>query len=208
MPRGLRFFVAAVTTALAASLASGCATPPLPAAPPATWVADPAHSRVDFELEHRGRPLAGRFGELTGSLEPPGPGGDLKASPRLHVAVRTGSVDTANALRDAHLRTGGWLDAGGFPAVSFESDTVTPHPRGLLVAGRLTFLGVERPLEVVLQAQPKAAAGEAQGAAPIAIHTASFAIHRSDFGMTAGLRSGVGDEVRLHVVLVWRSGPA
>src|SRR5205085_2781344 len=65
--------------------------------------------------------------------------------------VDVASVDTGNAQRDEHLRTGDFFDAATHPTIKFESTRIEPRAGGeseneYVVHGELTIRGVTRPV--------------------------------------------------------------
>jgi polyisoprenoid-binding protein YceI len=70
-----------------------------------TYTIDPTHSRVGFVARHAMvTKVRGSFDEFEGSgyLD-----GDNPENSRLELRIKAASIDTRNADRDAHLRSGG-----------------------------------------------------------------------------------------------------
>jgi len=66
---------------------------------------------------------------------------------RLKATIRTASISTENERRDAHLRSGDFLDVSKFPEMTFISDAF--HKTGTNsydVEGKLTLHGITRPV--------------------------------------------------------------
>ncbi|MEM6853218.1 MAG: YceI family protein [Planctomycetota bacterium] len=173
----------------------GCASHELAPPPQATYLLDGERSTVTFTIDHNGRPLTGKFRTTNGAYTP----ASAEASGTIYAAVAAGSIDTANGLRDAHLRTGDFFHVSQHPAVTFSGEVQPGEDVGTLLArGTLTMLGVEQPLTVTLTPLPGVADGPA--------HRCTFSVERSAFGLTNGLANGsIGDLVELTVELQWIS---
>ncbi len=79
---------------------------------------------------------------------------DLSGKGSFRFAVPVASLDTGIALRDEHLRSPHWLDVEKYPEIVFEGSSVVPAGEGKLkVSGSLKVHGVEKPLEVVVEAR-------------------------------------------------------
>jgi polyisoprenoid-binding protein YceI len=164
-----------------------------------TWRIDPAHSQVEFAVTHlMFSKVRGRFRTLAGTLEL-GPGGDATRG-RIATHIPSGSIDTGNTDRDAHLRSADFLDAEHFPELRFESTKVVKGPGGALtVSGDLTIRGVTRPIQLAVV--ESGTQRDPWGHERVA-YSATTAIDRRDFGLTwnQALETGgvmVGHEVQI-----------
>src|ERR1700722_10718268 len=82
------------------------------------WDIDPVHSEVSFVVRHMVvSKVRGRFGKFEGSIvladEP------LQSS--VEARIEAGSVDTNHEQRDAHVRSGDFLDTDNHPSIAFRS---------------------------------------------------------------------------------------
>ena len=172
----------------------GCASHELAPPPQATYLLDGERSTVTFTIDHNGRPLTGKFHTTNGAYTP----ATGETPGEIYAAVAAGSIDTANGLRDAHLRTGDFFHVSQHPAVTFRGQVQPGEEVGTLLArGTLTLLGVAQPLTVTLA---PLSGGVADGPA----HRCTFRVERSAFGLTNGLANGsIGDRVELTVELQW-----
>jgi polyisoprenoid-binding protein YceI len=154
---------------------------------------EPTHARVVFAVSHMG--LSTWYGDFSGAtgaltLDPANPAADA-----LTVTIPVASVTTTNAKLDEELKSPAWLNASGFPTITFTSTKVTlTSPTTAEVAGTLTFHGVTRPL--VLDASFKAA-----GVNPLSkAYTVGFEVKgrlkRSDYGVKTYVPL-IGDDVDL-----------
>jgi polyisoprenoid-binding protein YceI len=175
------------------------ATAVLTAAPARTYQIDVAHSEVGFTVRHLLSRVRGRFTDFSGAI-----GFDPSAPEHSSVsfAVKAASIDTANADRDAHLRSNDFFGTETFPELRFTSTSVTPRGAGRFdVTGQLTIRDVTR--TVVLPVTYLGSATDPWGKQKLAFDTA-ITINRKDYGLVwnAVLETGgfvVGDEVQISV---------
>ena len=83
-----------------------------------TFVLDPTHTTFSFVTRHAMvTKVRGSFEKFEGSavVDAANP-----AASSLDVKIETASVDTRNADRDAHLRSGDFFDAEQFPYITFK----------------------------------------------------------------------------------------
>jgi polyisoprenoid-binding protein YceI len=163
--------------------------------PSGTYAIDPAHTNVEFAVRHMMiSSVKGRFGDVKGTVVIPDSG-----VPTIDVTIATGSVDTRNNDRDAHLRSADFFDVEHHPEMRFVSTSAVQSRDGWTVTGDLTVKGTTRPVTL-------AVTEEGTGVDPWgnqkAAFTASGKFNRSDYGLTwnAALEAGgvlVSDEVKL-----------
>ena len=100
-------------------------------APAGSWVADPVHSHVSFEIAYAGtNRFRGGFREYAAKLED----GVLEGS------ARVASVDVKDEQLNGHLLTPDFFDAERFPEIVFRTSD--------LEHGELTIKGVTRPVAI------------------------------------------------------------
>ncbi len=207
-----RLFLVAGVVSLAMAMAAWAQATTQPAG--GSFVFDPAHSSATFKIEHAGISwVAGRFNDIAGNcaIDP----ADANKC-RFEVTIKTASVDTNNAQRDAHLRTKDFFDANQFPEMTFKSTSVSkavvaiplmpncaatqpapgiPADAAYVVVGDFTLHGVTRTITVPLRGGKETEFPK--GTRRVGFFT-DFSIKRSDFGMSTML-GGVGDEVRISI---------
>jgi polyisoprenoid-binding protein YceI len=159
-----------------------------------TWVIDPAHTAVGFAVRHLMSRVRGTFSEV---------GGQIVTGPepfRSAVTATIGvvSVSTGNPMRDDHLRSADFFDAGRFPEMTFASTAVRPAEGRWVLSGDLTIRDVTRPAELEVDFLGTDPAG-LQGETRIGF-SARGTISRRDFGITFGLAADstkiiIGDKV-------------
>ncbi|AVV41517.1 YceI family protein [Streptomyces sp. ID05-04B] len=117
--------------------------------PPGPWTVDPAHSAVGAVAQHLGiSSVHGRFTEFAAAVEV---APDDVTKSRVEAVIRAASIDTGNAVRDAHLRSADFLDVERYPEIGYRSDGLTPAgPDRWTVHGELTMRGVARPVDLDL----------------------------------------------------------
>jgi polyisoprenoid-binding protein YceI len=141
--------------------------------------------------------VRGKFTEFSGEIvtaEDP-----TKSSVSADIALA--SLDTGNADRDAHVRSGDFFDAENHPTFSYRSTGITPKGDDFLVDGELTLKGVTKSVPLTLELQgfgPDAYGGTRAG------FTGTTEINRQDFNISfnAALETGgvvVGDKVAIHL---------
>lgn len=168
------------------------------AVPTGTWNVDPSHSSVDFSVKHMGiATVKGTFNEFQGSLVIAEDGTATASG-----TVETASVDTRDARRDEHLRSGDFFDAGTNPQITFQSTAVEPVDEdSFKITGDLTIHGITRP--ITLTAELDGADTDPWGNDRVGL-TVKGALSRGDYDMTfnQALGSGnmlVGDKVKIEL---------
>lgn len=116
--------------------------PPVLAQEAHTYHFDTEHTYIGFSIRHIGViPVEGRFTEFEGAFhfDPT----NLAAS-SLHVTVQAESIDTKNARRDRHLRSGDFFEVETYPTLTFVSDRITRDGDQFAATGTLTIHGVSK----------------------------------------------------------------
>ena len=163
------------------------------------WYIDPFHSQVHFSVKHMMlSTVRGRLGKLTGRLELD-PQKPEKGS--FTVSADVADINTGDAKRDGHLRSGDFFDAEQFPTISFKSNAIFPKGEGRYTAsGDLTVRSVTRPVSFEIDLLGVAADG--QGGQKLGA-TATVTIDRTGFGLTWNMPvpNGVlvGEKVKIEV---------
>ena len=206
-PRAGRLPVRAPIAALFSTLLSAlvtalvCATSPPAQAQLATYVFDPEHSFVHFEVLHfNTSTLRGRFGPISGAvkLDPAAGLGELS------LRIPTAGVDTGLKIFDARLRRDDLLASDAHPEAFFVARQFR-YTGGQLVEvrGEFTWRGVSQPLSLRTTRFACRPGGDANTDADkdgTRVCGGDFEgeLKRSDFGATFALPF-VADTVRLVV---------
>lgn len=104
----------------------------------------PGESVLGFAVVLGERRVEGRFEEWTAEI-------DVEAGV-LVVEVATGSATTGDALIDAVMLGGGWLDVRAHPRAVFRSDTLAEGGDGRTASGVLSIAGADLPVDVAIRA--------------------------------------------------------
>jgi polyisoprenoid-binding protein YceI len=164
------------------------------------YVLDTAHTQIGFVARHAMvTKVRGTFDEFSGTavLDGMNPGSSTAT-----LTVRTSSINTRNAQRDAHLRSNDFLATDEYPEITFAStDAREVSDTELELTGDLTIKGVTRPVTVGFTYQ--GCAQDPYGNLRIGFEGAAT-INRKDYGITwnAALETGgvlVGDKVVLEL---------
>ena len=87
-----------------------------------TWQLDPAHSTIEFAVKHMMfTTVRGRFTTFNGTVQVDEQNPDHS---RVEVTIDSASIDTGVADRDAHLRSGDFLDVEHYPDITFRTRRV------------------------------------------------------------------------------------
>lgn len=110
------------------------------------------HQSINFKISHLGYSwLYGRFNDFDGQFTYDA---DNPSDSSVTVTVDTGSVDSAHAERDKHLRSEDFLYVDEYPEARFESTRIEvdeDDPTEADIIGDLTLRGVTR--EITLDAE-------------------------------------------------------
>jgi len=171
-------------------------TSPLALLRPGRWELDTNHSRVGFAIRHLGvSKVRGVFRDVTADLVI----GSNPAESTLVVEVALASIDTANADRDAHVRSSELLDVEIRPTMTFRSTSVQGSDDAFALSGELTIGDVTRPL--VLDVEFGGVETFPGDGSRHAGFEATGEISRRDFGLSQGLLGStlLGDAVKVEL---------
>ena len=126
----------------------------------ATYQIDPAHSSAQFVVRHMMiTNVRGGFSKVSGTVVYDA---ENAAASSIEASIEASSISTLDDQRDAHLRSGDFLDVAQYPAITFRSKSVQSAGSGeLSVTGDLTIHGVAK--EVVLRVDAPTAEKESWG---------------------------------------------
>ena len=173
-----------------------------PAAMAEKYDVDPAHSSLNFSVEHLGLSnINGRFTDFVGVIN-----FDAKAPTKTNIdfTAQAKSVNTDVAKRDEHLRTADFFEVEKYPTLSFKSTRVKSlGDERYQVDGDLTIHGVTKSVTTTAYIKgPK----EAMGAQKIGFRT-TFKINRIDFRVGDGEKFK-GDTMVGHDIFIEVKGEA
>lgn len=180
------------------AIAALALTAPLAVAQSSTWAVDPAHSEVDFTIEHMQLShVHGQFNNVKGTIIYNAT--DVSKS-SVNVTIDTTTVDTGNPQRDTHLKSDAFFDIAKFPAATFTSTSVAKNGTHLSVSGNLTLHGVTKP--VVLDVQIGKTIDSPMDHKQHAGFSATTTLSRSDFNIGSSFPAAiVGSDVPLTIDL-------
>ena len=141
---------------------------------------DVAHTRIGIRARHAMvTTVRGSFGDFTGTahLDVADP-----AASSVSLRIRTASIDTGQADRDAHLRSADFLDVERYPEIVFVStDVEQVDEETYTVTGDLTIRDTTQPVSVdfALTGSAKDPFGNTRVG-----FEGALAIKRSDWGLT------------------------
>lgn len=161
---------------------------------------DASHSTVGFVVRHLViSKVRGRFTDFSGTVTLPDHGGLEGGSVKAEIQVA--SIDTAEAKRDAHLRSADFFDADQHKTMTFESTKVIAKGNEFELHGKLTIRGTTK--DVVLYGENLGATKDPWGNDRM-VFSAKGTINRTDFGLNWNqvLEAGgvlVGEKVELEL---------
>ncbi|MGW3043108.1 YceI family protein [Kitasatospora sp. NPDC001159] len=162
------------------------------------WAIDAMHSEIGFSVRHAMvTNVRGRFTEYDGKLRLDGA---TPGNSSADLVIKVASIDTNQAQRDEHLRTGDFFAADTYPEIRFRStSTEQLGDDSYRMTGELTIKGTTRP--VILDLEFTGSATDAYGAERVGFEGKTV-VDRTDFGLTynAALETGgvlIGEKVKL-----------
>jgi len=164
-------------------------------AEPVRYVLDPTHTQVAFRIDRFGfNSVLAQFDSVAGEviLDEANP-----ANSSVRAVIQTASVSAGLALRDEHLREPRWLNAAGFPTITFESTSVRLiSATRAEVTGNLTLLGQTHPatMDVTLNRVGPLPNNQRQAAG----FSATGSLTRSTWGSSIG-SGAIGDAIRFEI---------
>lgn len=166
---------------------------------PSTWNIDPAHSAAEFKVKHMMiSNVKGSFSGISGKLLLDE--ADITRS-TVEATIPISTINTGDAQRDGHLKSGDFFDAETFPVMTFKSTKVArTAPGEFSVTGDLTLHGVTKAVTFAVEGSTEPAK-DPWGNLRIGA-SAHAKINRKDFGLVwnAALETGgvlVGEEVAI-----------
>ena len=151
-----------------------------------TWQIDPTHSEVGFSVRHLAiSKVKGKFENFNATFVT----GENPLDTSVQASAEVASINTNQAQRDEHLRTGDFFAAEEFPELSFVSTGVRTEGGEFKVDGDLTMRGVTKP--VTFDFDLGGFGNDPYGNYKVGF-TASTVVKREDFGLNwnAALETG------------------
>jgi len=161
------------------------------------YTLDVAHSRLGFSARHAMvTTVRGAFKDFEGTahVDTANP-----ANSKVELTIRTDSIDTGVADRDAHLRSADFFEIESHPEITFTSTNVERDGDDWTITGDLTIKGTTQP--VTVEFESTGSARDPFGNLRVGFEGAAT-INRKDWGLTwnAALETGgllVSDKIKL-----------
>ena len=164
-----------------------------------TYTLDAAHTTIGFVARHAMiTKVRGNFTEFEGTLKV---GENINESAAT-ATVKTASIDTNNADRDAHVKNEDFFDVEKFPEMTFTATKFDVNEAGEgMVTGDLTIKGTTKSVD--LDVEDVATAEDPFGNTRLGFE-ATTKINRRDFGIdfNAPLKTGgvlVSEEIKIEL---------
>ena len=144
---------------------------------PGHWTIDPVHSSCAFTIRHVMTRVHGSFQTFEGSIVTAEDPTNSTAS----AVIDLSSINTGNAQRDKHLRTGDFFDVEATPKMTYTSRAVRVLDAStIVVEGDLEIRGIRKPVD--LQVEVIGFGPDSKGVMRAGF-SASAEINRRDFGV-------------------------
>jgi polyisoprenoid-binding protein YceI len=113
-----------------------------------TWVIDPVHSKIEFEVSHLTvSSVTGFFTSFSGTLTSPKKN-EFEES-KINATIEVASITTNNLERDKHLKEDDFFNANQYPEIRFQSTAFTKNNDGSYsLNGNLTIRDVTKPISM------------------------------------------------------------
>jgi polyisoprenoid-binding protein YceI len=165
-----------------------------------SYAIDPSHASFEFVARHLMARTRGRLADVSGVATI----AERPEDSTLEVEIDTSTVDTGDATRDAHLRSGDFFGVEDHPTITFRSTGIRPGAgeSEWKVDGALTIRGVTRP--VTVDVEFLGGAIDPWGNQRIGFSGVVPEVNREDWGLTwnAALETGgflLSRSVRLEI---------
>jgi polyisoprenoid-binding protein YceI len=109
------------------------------ALPTGTWILDPVHSTIGFELPYLAGTFRGHFTDVDAKL----------TAESLSGSARVASIDVKDENLVGHLQSPEFFDAERHPELTFASESIERTGDQLKVRGEITIRGTTKPVELV-----------------------------------------------------------
>ena len=144
-----------------------------------TYLLDAAHKRVGFVVRHlMVSKVRGNFAEADATIT-------IAENPlesAVSASIQTASVQTGQADRDNHLRTGDFFEAEKYPTMEFRSTGIKSFEgTELVLDGELTIKDVTKPVELLVEFEGATTSPYGQA---LFGFSATTEIDREDWGLT------------------------
>ena len=164
------------------------------------WTVDPDHAELAFSVRHLMiNNVRGRFGKVEGTVVVDNE--DLNKT-KIDVTIDVNSIDTRQAMRDNHLRSADFFDAGTYPTMHFVSKRIVGDvTKDFQIVGDLTIRGTTREIDLKAHLEGRGKDGYGNERAGFSL---TGSLNRHDYGLNwnQALEAGgvtVGAEVKIAI---------
>lgn len=163
-------------------------------AAPQNYSFDMGHSRIFFDVDHRGfSTMLGRFSEFGGTFNFDA---ENPTASSLDITIDAGSVDMFHAGLNDHLKNEDFFNVTEHPEMRFVSERVESlGDDRFKVHGQFTLLGQTHPLSFDVTLNQT---GQTRDGSPMAGFTATGTLDRTQYGLNYGAPV-VGTEVAFRI---------
>ena len=165
------------------------------------WAIDPTHSEIGFKVKHMMfTNVSGKFDSYEATIITDE---DNFENASIEFSADINSINSNNADRDNHLKSGDFFDVENHPKLTFKATSFTKKGDDFELVGDLTLRGVTKPVK--LEAEFSGLMKDPWGNTKAGLNI-SGKINRKDWGLNwnSALEAGgvlVGEEVRLNIEL-------
>jgi len=165
------------------------------------WSIDPTHTEIGFKVKHMMfTNVSGKFVSYDATITTED---DNFENANIEFSADINSINTNNADRDNHLKSGDFFDAENYPKLTFKSTSLTKNGDDYELTGDLTLKGVTK--SVTLPAEISGLMKDPWGNTKVGINI-DGKINRKDWGLNynAALEAGgvlISEDVRLNIEL-------
>ena len=166
------------------------------------WAIDPAHSEIGFKVKHMMfTNVSGKFLTYDATITTEG---DDFENAAIEFSADIASIDTANADRDGHLKSGDFFDAENHPKLTFKASSFKKiNDEKYEITGDLNIRGVAK--TVTFPVEFSGILTDPWGNTKVGL-SIEGKINRKDWGLNwnSALETGgvlVGEEVKLNIEL-------
>src|SRR6187431_3249041 len=111
------------------------------------WQIDTSHSEINFKVRHLMiSSVKGAFRKFNAEISSEG---ESFGEGEIDLEIDVTSIDTGDASRDTHLRSGDFFDAEKFPTIKFKSVKVETAGSGVYnISGDLNMHGITKTVQL------------------------------------------------------------
>lgn len=158
-----------------------------------TWDIDAVHSDIEFVLRHMGVGRSrGRFDSFSGQIVT----AENPLDSTVTADIDAASINTGQADRDNHVRSGDFLDVENHPTASFRSTGIRQDGANYVIDGEFTLHGKTQP--VALNAELGGITDDGQGGKLLGL-SAETTVNRTDFGVGPNGGAMLGEKVKINL---------